>query len=83
LGLFFHPFYPERLRQDRKVPALSFPGTGKPETAAFLSDFSDTSPSPPSFARFGSPSPPHHASKQALRQMILYQQEPVVSGVLD
>src|ERR1035437_3640734 len=68
VGPFFHPFYSERLRQDRKGPALSLPGTGKPEIASVSSDFSDTSPTPPSFARFDSTSPPHLIGRASCRE---------------
>ena len=59
LGPFFHPFHPKRLRRPTKGLARPLPGTGNPEMASFSSNFLDTSPSPPSFARFGSPSAPH------------------------
>jgi len=59
VGTVFSSLHPERLRQARKGPALSLSGTGKPGIAPFPSYFSDTFPSPPSFARFGSASPLH------------------------
>jgi hypothetical protein len=37
---FSPPFHPERLSSGTKVPALPLPGTGKPETDLFSSDFS-------------------------------------------
>jgi hypothetical protein len=48
----------ERLQPSTATPEQVLPGTGSPAMSSCSSNFSDTSPSPPSFARFGSPSAP-------------------------
>jgi hypothetical protein len=68
-----------------RVPAL--PGTGKPESALFCSEFSDNGPSLPDFNLFAwhrplsswqrqRGDPPHHTSEQPPRRMALCQQQP-------
>jgi hypothetical protein len=52
VGPFFHPCPPERLRRPTKGRDRPLPGMGNPALASCSRNFSDTSPSPPSCARF-------------------------------